>query len=89
MSHVDFLFFNLSEAPAPAPAPPPPPPPSPPPPPPPLAQPEVVQPPRPIIQYIDREPSMSSLKVRAEKEKELAEAENYWKERIHKLEHEV
>jgi hypothetical protein len=32
---------------------------------------------------------MSSLKVRAEKEKELAEAENYWKERIHKLEHEV
>ncbi len=39
--------------------------------------------------YVEREPSMSSLKVRAEKEKELAEAENYWKERIHKLEHEV
>ena len=32
---------------------------------------------------------MSSLKVRAEKETELAEAESYWRERIHKLEHEV
>jgi hypothetical protein len=38
---------------------------------------------------VEREPSMSSLKVRAEKEKELAEAETYWKERLHKLEHEV
>ena len=57
-------------------------------PPPPPA--EVAQPPtRQIIQYVEREPSMSSLKVRAEKEKELAEAESYWRERIHKLEHEV
>ena len=32
---------------------------------------------------------MTSLKVRAEKEKELAEAETYWKERLHKMEHEV
>jgi hypothetical protein len=44
---------------------------------------------RPIIQYVEREPSMSSLKVRAEKEKELAEAEAYWKDRLHKMEHEV
>ncbi len=41
------------------------------------------------FQYVEREPSMSSLKVRAEKEKELVEAETYWKDRLHKMEHEV
>ena len=72
--------FLVTEAPVP-----PPPPVMPPTPPAESAQPHT----RPIIQYVEREPSMSSLKVRAEKEKELAEAESYWRERIHKLEHEV
>merc|ERR1711963_850259 len=66
---------------------PPPPPPAPvqqPPPPPP--QPELkLQ--RPIIQYIE-EPSLSSLRVRAEKEQELAEQERYWKQRLTDLDKE-
>merc|ERR1712076_345629 len=71
------------------PAPPPPPPPAPvqqPTPPPPPPQPELkLQ--RPIIQYIE-EPSLSSLRVRAEKEQELAEQERYWKQRLTDLDRE-
>jgi len=78
------------------PPPPPPPPPQPAPPPPPPAP--VQQPPapppqpelklqRPIIQYIE-EPSLSSLRVRAEKEQELAEQERYWKQRLTDLDKE-
>jgi len=36
---------------------------------------------RPIIQYIE-EPSLSALRVRAEKEEELGALEQYWKERL-------
>jgi len=75
--------------PPPQPAPPPPPPPAPvqqPTPPPPPPQPELkLQ--RPIIQYIE-EPSLSSLRVRAEKEQELAEQERYWKQRLTDLDKE-
>ena len=69
--------------PTPAPAPPPPPPPSPP-----VVQPTVVQP-KPVIQYVEKEPSLSSLRIKAEKEKELAEAESYWRKRFAKQEREV
>merc|ERR1712038_1427756 len=70
--------------PQPAPTPPPPAPVQQPPPPPP--QPELkLQ--RPIIQYIE-EPSLSSLRVRAEKEQELAEQERYWKQRLTDLDKE-
>lgn len=68
--------------PTPAPAPPPPPPPSPP-----VVQPTVVQP-KPVIQYVEKEPSLSSLRIKAEKEKELAEAESYWRKRFAKQERE-
>lgn len=69
---------------------------------------------RPVVQYIEREPSMSALKIRqdlnlacfwfafkvspvnirthffrAEKERELADADAYWKDRLRKLEHDV
>merc|ERR1711976_842063 len=37
---------------------------------------------KPIIQYVEKEPSLSSLRVKAEKEKELSEAETYWRKRF-------
>merc|ERR1712066_1125256 len=40
---------------------------------------------RPIIQYIE-EPSISALRVRAEKEEEMKTLEDYWKERLQKQE---
>eukprot|EP00092_Neocalanus_flemingeri_P012838 GFUD01013832.1.p1 GENE.GFUD01013832.1~~GFUD01013832.1.p1 ORF type:complete len:325 (+),score=126.77 GFUD01013832.1:106-1080(+) len=40
---------------------------------------------RPIIQYIE-EPSLSALRVRAEKEEELKKLEDYWKDRLQKQE---
>merc|ERR1712083_878149 len=40
---------------------------------------------RPIIQYIE-EPSLSALRVRAEKEEELKRLEDYWKDRLRKQE---
>jgi len=77
------------------PLPPPPPPASEPapPPPPPAAAPEAAPPApapshvwqRPIIQYIE-EPSLSALRVRAEKEEELKRLEEYWKDRLQKQE---
>lgn len=78
------------------PLPPPPPPPASepaPPPPPPAAAPEAAPPApapshvwqRPIIQYIE-EPSLSALRVRAEKEEELKRLEEYWKDRLQKQE---
>jgi len=77
------------------PLPPPPPPASEPapPPPPPAAVPEAAPPApapshvwqRPIIQYIE-EPSLSALRVRAEKEEELKRLEEYWKDRLQKQE---
>ena len=42
---------------------------------------------RPIIHYVE-EPSLSSLKIRAEKEKELNDLENHWRKRMHELEQE-
>jgi len=42
---------------------------------------------RPIIQYIE-EPSLSALRVRTEKEEELVNLENYWRERLSKQESE-
>lgn len=44
---------------------------------------------KPVIQYVEKEPSMTSLRIKAEKEKELAEAENYWRKRFAKQEREV
>lgn len=78
------------------PLPPPPPPPSSEPAaaaPPPAAAPEAAPPTpvpshvwqRPIIQYIE-EPSLSALRVRAEKEEELKRLEEYWKDRLQKQE---
>jgi len=62
------------------------------PPPPPPAAPEAPPAPppshvwqRPIIQYIE-EPSLSALRVRAEKEEELKRLEEYWKDRLQKQE---
>ena len=40
---------------------------------------------RPIIQYIE-EPSISALRVRAEKEEEMKTLDDYWKDRIQKQE---
>ena len=40
---------------------------------------------RPIIQYIE-EPSISALRVRAEKEEEMKTLEDYWKDRVQKQE---
>lgn len=40
---------------------------------------------RPIIQYIE-EPSLSALRVRAEKEEEIKKLEDYWKNRLQKQE---
>ena len=40
-----------------------------------------VRPQRPVIQYIE-EPSLSSLKIRAEKEKELNDLNNHWKKKM-------
>merc|ERR1712218_371411 len=62
-------------------------------PPPPAAAPEAAPPTpapshvwqRPIIQYIE-EPSLSALRVRAEKEEELKRLEEYWKDRLQKQE---
>merc|ERR1719436_1527385 len=45
------------------------------------------RPQRPIIHYVE-EPSLSSLKIRAEKEKELNDLENHWRKRMHELEQE-
>jgi len=42
---------------------------------------------RPIIQYVE-EPSLSSLRIRAEKEQELADTERYWKQRMAELDKE-
>jgi len=58
----------------------------------PPAPPPVVQQPelklqRPIIQYVE-EPSLTSLKVRAEKEQELADTDRYWRSRINEFEKE-
>jgi len=72
---------------------PPPPPSSEPAAPPPAAAPEAAPPApapshvwqRPIIQYIE-EPSLSALRVRAEKEEELKRLEEYWKDRLQKQE---
>lgn len=44
---------------------------------------------KPVIQYVEKEPSMTSLRIKAEKEKELSEAENYWRKRFAKQEREV
>ena len=63
-------------------------PPSPPPPVAPVTPPTTVQP-KPVIQYVEKEPSLSSLRIKAEKEKELAEAESYWRKRFAKQEREV
>lgn len=49
--------------------------------------PNTVQP-KPVIQYVEKEPSLSSLRIKAEKEKELAEAESYWRKRFAKQERE-
>merc|ERR1719336_1483296 len=68
--------------------PPPPPPPAPAPsepaPPPPAPGPSQVWQ-RPIIQYIE-EPSISALRVKAEKEEEMKTLDDYWKERLQKQE---
>ena len=40
---------------------------------------------RPIIQYIE-EPSISALRVKAEKEEEMKTLDDYWKERLQKQE---
>ena len=71
-------------------APPPPPPVADPVPPPPAPAPAAPPAPshvwqRPIIQYIE-EPSLSALRVRAEKEEELKKLEEYWKDRLQKQE---
>ena len=69
------------------PTPPPPPPapaaPSPAPPIEPVIQQQVWQ--RPIIQYIE-EPSISALRVKAEKEEEMKTQDDYWRERLQKQE---
>ena len=44
---------------------------------------------KPIIQYVEKDPSLSSLRVKAEKEKELSEAETYWRKRFVQQEQEV
>ena len=40
---------------------------------------------RPIIQYIE-EPSISALRVKAEKEEEMKTLDDYWKDRLQKQE---
>ena len=40
---------------------------------------------RPIIQYIE-EPSISALRVKAEKEEEMKTLDDYWKEKLQKQE---
>jgi len=53
-------------------------------------EPVVVQesrPQRPIIHYVE-EPSLSSLKIRADKEKELNDLDNHWRKRMHEVEQE-
>jgi len=73
--------------------PPPPPPPQPAPAPVPVAEAAPAPPPpspgqvwqRPIIQYIE-EPSISALRVKAEKEEEMKTLEDYWKDRLQKQE---
>ena len=42
---------------------------------------------RPIIHYVE-EPSLSSLKIRAEKEKELNDLDSHWRKRMHEVEQE-
>jgi len=42
---------------------------------------------RPIIQYVE-EPSLSSLRIRAEKEKELNDLDSHWRKRLHEIEQE-
>lgn len=64
-------------------------PPQPPPSQPPPAPEAAAQQKPPVIQYVERESSMTSLRVRAEKERELAEAEAYWRRRFVKQEQEV
>ena len=43
----------------------------------------------PVIQYVDRDPSLCSLRVRAEKERELGDAETYWRKRFARQAQEV
>lgn len=57
--------------------------------PPPQTTPSQQAQPKPVIQYVEKEPSLSSLRIKAEKEKELAEAEAYWRKRFAKQEREV
>ena len=57
--------------------------------PPPQSTPSPQVQPKPVIQYVEKEPSLSSLRIKAEKEKELAEAEAYWRKRFAKQEREV
>jgi len=45
------------------------------------------RPQRPIIHYVE-EPSLSSLKIRADKEKELNDLDNHWRKRMHEVEQE-
>ena len=45
------------------------------------------RPQRPIIHYVE-EPSLSSLKIRAEKEKELNDLDSHWRKRMHDVEQE-
>lgn len=45
------------------------------------------RPQRPIIHYVE-EPSLSSLKIRAEKEKELNDLDNHWRKRMYDVEQE-
>ena len=45
------------------------------------------KPQRPIIHYVE-EPSLSSLKIRAEKEKELNDLDNHWRKRMQSVEQE-
>ena len=48
-----------------------------------------LQPQKPVIQYVEREPSLSSLRVKAEKENQLYKAETYWRKRFAKQDREV
>ena len=51
------------------------------------ATPQEPRPQRPIIHYVE-EPSLSSLRIRAEKEKELNDLDNHWRKRMHDVEQE-
>merc|ERR1719189_1715340 len=51
------------------------------------ATPQESRPQRPIIHYVE-EPSLSSLRIRAEKEKELNDLDNHWRKRMQEVEQE-